>query len=230
MSRKPIIAIDVDCTLVDVVQPWMDFFGITHHHGAEVINGTMNEFVEKNRTKNLNVSVSSFWDKDDLYDDLKPMKRAQACVAFLAERANIVIVSICTPGHKKSKEEFIKKYFGDYPFIDTKEKHLVRFDAIIEDNVTFLNTFKQKQIDLGIVPKTGIWCAQLIGKYHHAVMPDALEIYWNIQSMEAILADIEFADSPMDNMSRKGLVQSMLDTGVELGKQPIKGQYDNCNA
>jgi len=130
---KPIIAIDVDQTVVEMHSHWTKWcqnnLGVTPDYSKAITDERMLEF----------------WNQEDLYNDKRPIKDTVKYISELHKHFHIFFVSHCTPKHFKSKIEFILKYFQFDGFIDMYEKHRIHFDYIIDDRDIFFKEVKDAE-------------------------------------------------------------------------------------
>ena len=133
-----IIGIDVDLTIVDMITPWLQWY---NQETGE--NMTFEDLKEHEyHLQDLMVchkNPLSFWDKEDLYDNLNPIPEAKKYIDKLSEHFEIVFVSSCFPGHYKSKENFIKKHFPYADFIATHSKKYIDVDYFIDDYKKYID-------------------------------------------------------------------------------------------
>ena len=124
-KNKPILAIDVDQTVVEMHEEWLKW-------SIENLD-KIPDF-----TKHIDdPDMLQFWYKTDLYDDKEPFSEAVKYISELHKHFHIFFVSHCTREHFKSKIEFLLKYFEFDGFIDMYEKHRIKFDYIIDDREMF---------------------------------------------------------------------------------------------
>lgn len=135
---KPIILLDIDDTVVDMTTLWKEWY--YKESGYELL---IDNDVFAFNTQQSHVDPLIFWSNNTLYDNLKPHQKAIDFVNTFKDKFDIVFCSWCYVEHKKSKEDFIKKYFGKYPFIDTKYKEYVKCDFMIDDRISFLKKSKE---------------------------------------------------------------------------------------
>lgn len=139
-----VIAVDVDLTVVDTLTPWMRQFKtrtgefIKNESGSYDLLPEMSEIIKRKGIKNYD--PYSFWCLPDLYDDMEPVPYCVDELRKLQLMGNqIVFVSTCIPTHIDSKKRFLNKYFPWADgFIDTKDKHFVAYDVLIDDKIEHL--------------------------------------------------------------------------------------------
>lgn len=152
--RKPIIGIDVDLTVVDSLQPWFDYSGVNLETSKTPysINGSYGDFILENMDVEATEEsdILRYWDLPNLYDNMVPHKGVCEFVHELSKEANVVFISVCQPAHKRSKEIFLERHFGDIPLVDTTNKYLVNVDMIIEDNLKVLHGFNIQRNNYGL--------------------------------------------------------------------------------
>ena len=127
---KPVLAIDVDETVVSALHDWnkwsIDNLGYSLDFTKEVSDKRAEEF----------------WKQDDLYDDKEPFEEAKKVIDDLYNYFTIIFVSHSFNEHLNSKKKFLDRNFKYSKFISTSEKHLVDCDFIIDDREVFLKPFK----------------------------------------------------------------------------------------
>ena len=155
LLKRKVIAIDMDLTIVDSLTPWLYWIHQTQgvhfpvDHFAGINPGQVPDFITEYdkmpayfRRHNPNLSTYNeelflqYWKQPNLYQNLRPVTDSVHIIEGLARKADIVFVTSCFPGHIDSKKMFLKAHFGHMPFdfIDTRAKHLVDYDVLIDDN------------------------------------------------------------------------------------------------
>lgn len=139
---KKILFCDVDSTVVDTLNDWINWYEYKTKHFIDHIISHDNDNVEKIMNNDL-IDPLDYWRRTDLYDNLKPINQ---CVDVLKEFKNIydiIFISDCFNEHINSKRKFLKKHF---PFIDkfivskgNKGKHYC--NIIIDDYYKNLDQF-----------------------------------------------------------------------------------------
>jgi 5'(3')-deoxyribonucleotidase len=143
MKQKKTIMIDIDDTVVDMINPWKQWY--RDESGGELII--------ENNTFRLDLMTShvdplEFWSNPELYEDKVANPNAVDFVNKYKDTFNIIFCSWCFVEHKKSKEDFIKREFGRFPLIDTKYKQYVKCDIAIDDRINFLHSIKEANQDV----------------------------------------------------------------------------------
>ena len=153
---KGLIAVDVDLTVVEMAQPWLDWLNgvcddhITMHMLSKVygdIPYALNQVAPFcSKLEGLHTSGMDFWRNQYLYDDKKPIEGSVEVLSKLNQEGyDICFVSAITGNHQSSKYHFLKRYF---PFLKgvvlTREKFLVNCDYIIDDRINILNAMPEK--------------------------------------------------------------------------------------
>lgn len=143
--NRPVILVDCDITVVRSDILWWEWL--------EKITGKGLKFEDVQYRYNiasyyeaecaeLGVDPFAFWRKHDLYDLASPIQGSVPALKSLSQVADIVLVSVVKGNHHKSKYEFLKRHFPFMTgFVATKEKHLLKADAIVDDRHKFLNMF-----------------------------------------------------------------------------------------
>lgn len=178
MTRK-LIAVDVDLTLVDSFTPWLSWVRQTQGRDFQLAlyagnpNGPytpgwithyddMPGFYEKQVPTMKPYDRDSFiayWQQKDLYQLMAPVKGSVLALQMLAIDHDLVFVTHCFPGHVESKRKFLNTYFGVHDFVDTKEKHLINYDWIIDDNVGVMKKCLKRNPD-----KKHVFMGQVFGE------------------------------------------------------------------
>ena len=132
MAYPPIIAIDVDLTVVDTVTPWKEWYTKLTGHDLGEITSENNDLETLMKQHN---DPLKFWRKPDLYDDLKPIPEAELYIHELKKLdTEIVFVSACMPEHEESKRMFLRRNFKfQHGFVSTSDKQYVKCDYFIDD-------------------------------------------------------------------------------------------------
>lgn len=141
---RKIIAVDVDETIVDVYNPWKEWYkNLTGHEIKVQQTYNVQELMDRHEDPLV------FFKNPNLYDTLKPRPDAVEVLNDLSKEYDIVFVSHCFPEHEKSKLYFLKRNFNfDFKFISTKDKEAVKMDVFIDDNISMLNKVKEYQPDV----------------------------------------------------------------------------------
>jgi 5'(3')-deoxyribonucleotidase len=138
------VAIDVDLTVVDTLNPWLFWF--YNKCGARVLNenGSYDLVPEMKELQKLtgheHFHPFDFWHKKDLYDKLNPLDGAVEAVKRLKNNGyNVIFVSQSVPEHTNSKISFLNKHFPSADgFISTHDKHFVDYSVLIDDKLEHL--------------------------------------------------------------------------------------------
>lgn len=137
--QKPIIAVDCDGVMIDMIPHWLEWCNkVTGKNiqqtGALKLNNISSLFPE--------IDALDFWRQNYLYDSLQPMEGAIDALERLSESCEIGFVTYAKAGHFPSKCRWLKKIFPNYAFINaTKEKGYTRCDFAIDDRHNFLNQY-----------------------------------------------------------------------------------------
>lgn len=138
--KKLQLAVDVDMTVVDVLQPWVQWMGINHpedyiHPAYESLDGHYNHHLADLYGVDPD-QINDFWKKNDLYDNLQPMDGSVEAYKKLKEHFDVYFLTICYAGHKDSKQSFLQRHFGeDIEMIDSMScKSHYDFNMLIDDN------------------------------------------------------------------------------------------------
>lgn len=154
---KPVLALDVDLTLVDSLTPWLNWIrGVTKNsfifelgseYNRDWVEGyhQMPEYFMKNGysgpmgLEELTHEMMAYWRQPDLYLSMVPIPGAYRAFRELSLTHEIVFVSHCINEHTESKKDFLKTYFGNNPFIDTSAKQFVDYDVIVDDTPSVID-------------------------------------------------------------------------------------------
>jgi len=138
---KKIILVDVDETVVCNYNQWKQWY--KDETGAEIDfnnNETVNDAMLTHRVDPL-----GFWKQRDLYDNQVPIEGSVEVITKLRDKYDFVFVSNCFSEHLDSKVKFLRKHFGDIPFVSTGEKGYVKCDIAIDDRHFYLRQIREKQ-------------------------------------------------------------------------------------
>lgn len=136
----PILAVDVDEVLVDVLPlhlKWCNIFAGTDYTLEDIAY----EY-DLSRVFPEMDGVMDFWSTPHLYQKLKPKEgTVEALTALNKEGWEIGFVTYCKKAHLSSKCKWLKQHFPFYKFIQaTKEKGYTRCDYFIDDRHKYLNS------------------------------------------------------------------------------------------
>lgn len=152
--NKPIIAVDVDLTVVDTLNDWLQWFSMAS--GGATIHNKSNSYDLVPEMKKVLESVGRghidpfmYWRMKDLYDNLEPVEGSVEKLQECFEKGfEIVFVSLCVPSHTQSKIDFVNKYFPFHSgFIATDKKELVRYDYLIDDKHYHIVAGQKQNLD-----------------------------------------------------------------------------------
>ena len=159
--RNPVIAVDVDLSVVDSGQVWFNYLEencIDKDPYIEMFNeeGLMSYNLSKHYTMPKGLSAFDFWKKEDLYDNLTCYESAKILLAHLYKKGwEIVWVSWCFDcgQHAESKANMLRREFPfisqeDFHFCQTKSKGIFSksFNYFIDDRNTFLNSMDESVV------------------------------------------------------------------------------------
>lgn len=148
--KTPLIAVDVDLTLVDTFTPWLHWFqnalkfaGLPPFEVPEGVHAwKVGELLSQYAKRvGLRTSPYEYWRQPRLYHDLPPVEPgiSDILVGWQQQGARIAFVSQCEPEHMFSKLYFLGVHFDkvhDYGFVhaNSRHKHLVDYDVLIDDS------------------------------------------------------------------------------------------------
>jgi hypothetical protein len=138
---KPTILIDVDETVVLTIQDWKDWYKKETGNNLDLSKQIS---IENSLIKH-DIDPLDYWRNPKLYDTKIPITEAGKFIQKYRYDYNIVFCSHCFVEHKISKQKFIKRWFGDFPFVDTESKEYVKCDYAIDDRAYFLRNIKKLQ-------------------------------------------------------------------------------------
>lgn len=151
MKRKPVIAIDVDLTLVRSDLAWKDWlYNLCIERDDKVVTDIIKDYnLGKYYKFSQEVNAFDFWKKADLYDNLHCLPMAIDTIRGLYQYGcEICFVSYCFDlgQHTQSKANMLRRDFSfinkeDFHFVATKSKYLINADYIIDDRINFINQF-----------------------------------------------------------------------------------------
>lgn len=137
--QKPIIAVDCDGVIIDMIPLWLEWCnrvtGKNIQQSGEVkLNNISSLFPE--------IDALDFWRQNYLYDSLSPSEGVVESLEILGRYCEIGFVTYAKAGHFPSKCRWLKKIYPNYAFINaTKEKGYTRCDFAIDDRNSFLNQY-----------------------------------------------------------------------------------------
>jgi 5'(3')-deoxyribonucleotidase len=135
--KKPILAVDVDLTVVDTITHWLTWYKQITGHCIE--NDIFGQHYDIEKIMSMHLSPRDYWKLPDLYDKLEPIEGSVNALTKLSEKYDIIFVSACFPEHEMSKKYFIQRNFPFYKgFISTNKKGYVMCDVFIDDYSKYL--------------------------------------------------------------------------------------------
>lgn len=147
-----VVGIDVDLTVVDMITPWLQWYNQETGENLTLDDLKGYEYhIQDLMTKHKN--PLSFWEKEDLYDNLSPMPEVKKYIDNLSKYFKIVFISSCFPGHYKSKENFLKRYFSYADFIATHSKEYIDVDYFIDDYKKYIDAVYERSKQRGRITK-----------------------------------------------------------------------------
>lgn len=158
----PIIAVDVDLTVVDTLTPWLEWF--EKKTGKKVLNEDGNYNLVPEMTELIYESgvrwfdPMEWWKNPHLYSNFSALPWSSYRLRQMSWAGwDVVFVSSCVPEHSRSKKEFIEDCF-DFRrgFIDTHDKHFVNYDVLIDDKVEHIKLGQQHRPNARHLLFTGV--------------------------------------------------------------------------
>lgn len=141
INLRPVIAFDVDLTVVDSLTPWVEWFqketGLKANlNPSQGLHEAGFQMIDLCKANGIDLDVISWWKKPDIYDDLEPMPGVVDFINRCRKTGNdkIVFVSHCFPEHENGKREFVKRFFKPDGFVSTRDKWSVGYGVIFDDN------------------------------------------------------------------------------------------------
>lgn len=157
-ERKPVIAVDVDLTIVDSGQAWYNWLEVNcieseNYEDMFDDEGRLPYNLSKHYIMPEDMDAFDFWNKEDLYDNLTCYESAKRVLAHLYKKGwDIVWISWCFDHgkHAESKANLLRREFPfitkeDFHFCQTKSKGIFSrsFDYFIDDRHNFLNSMDE---------------------------------------------------------------------------------------
>ena len=142
---KKTISVDLDSTIFDLLTLWIEFSNIKFN---------TNYIIEDVLTYNQDFLMNSMEFIDtNLYDDAVPIPNAVLFIDTLKQHYNVQIVTHTFEGHRESKLNFIKKYFGDIKVICTDSCKLesTKDTILIDDKLEHITKHIDINKGIGIV-------------------------------------------------------------------------------
>lgn len=178
------IAIDVDMTIVDSGNMWLEW--LEEKAGRRVERGPWMPYNLATLFPEMdNEEGMGFWKSASLYDECLPMEGAVDSLEAMHRAGHkIVFVSYVMGNHFESKQNFLKRHFPFHSgFIATREKHLVTAaDVIVDDRVD----------NLVRCNKAGIKAVQFDTPYTQSARADFPKIdKWDTESAIMITSEPE---------------------------------------
>jgi 5'(3')-deoxyribonucleotidase len=88
------------------------------------------------------VDPMDFWRGTNVYDFARPLEFSVEAIWDLKDAGHkIMFASHCKGHHMRSKYRFLERWFPVDSFHATKEKCDIKCDLVVDDRVSFLNTF-----------------------------------------------------------------------------------------
>jgi len=138
---KEIVMLDVDETVVSNYIDWTNWY---RDQTGDEIDFKTSQNVEDAMVDHK-IDPLDYWKQKDLYDNKSPINGAKLVINKYKKYFDFVFVSNCFSEHMDSKQRFLKKCFGDIPFINTNSKEYVKCDIFIDDRHYYLHNVKEKQ-------------------------------------------------------------------------------------
>ena len=139
-----IILVDIDNTVVDMTVTWREW--IEDNCGFTFSEG---ELLSYKSAPHINLRacgrIFDFWKQADLYDNLEPNFEFLSLLKRMSDVNDIVFVSSLSGNfeHAASKDRFIRKWFKfNSGVIFTDQKHFVKGDILIDDNLKNVTMYK----------------------------------------------------------------------------------------
>jgi 5'(3')-deoxyribonucleotidase len=126
--------IDIDDTVVDMIPHWQIWAKNELDIDLQIDNSG---FIDIN-LESQKLSIE-WWKNDNLYQDKVPQEYSIEAINILRRYYDVYFCSTCMIEHKRSKEEFVSKFFKDIPLVDTHHKYLCKPDIIIDDKISVLH-------------------------------------------------------------------------------------------
>lgn len=155
-DRKPVIAVDVDLTIVDSGQAWYDWLeancvDCTTYEDMIDSEGNLPYNLAPYYTLPRGWDAFEFWIREDLYDEAVCYESSKRVLEHLYKNGwEIVFVSWCfgKGEHMESKHQMLRREYSfiddhDFHFITTKSKYLVNCQFAVDDRNSFCNQYNE---------------------------------------------------------------------------------------
>ncbi len=150
MTLKPVIAVDVDLTVVDTLASWIEWYEFStglDFPWDRISEKSVNKLMAEHMFSPLN-----YWQKEDLYDDLQPIRGSVEVLEKMTQTHRIVFVTKSTAGHLYSKAAFLNRNFPFHSgIVNTSDKGLVEAEVFIEDYVDYVEKIKLQRPNADIL-------------------------------------------------------------------------------
>lgn len=159
---KQTIAVDVDLTVVDTLASWVKWF--EKETGKEFEWGDLCDRSIKDIMQEHMKDPKSYWEGNDIYDNLSPEKHCVETLLRLSLEYNIVFVTASRSGHMTSKDNFLNRNFPFHSgIVHTSNKELIDADYFIDDFDQYVSTLRECK------PKSKILFKRTIANMHQSV-------------------------------------------------------------
>lgn len=139
MSRKPVIACDVDDVVANLLQAWLGSYGRIYGHWLapeDITDWGITKFI-------THCPPEAFYDiirRRDFYETVEPFPGALDAINRLKKFARVVFVTSCSRGTMDQKREWLERHgFLDgtkhvqHDLVMASDKALIRADCLIDD-------------------------------------------------------------------------------------------------
>lgn len=129
---KPKIYLDYDSTLNNLVDVWVGWINVAYEGGITTKDIEHWDWIEEK----FGGGANDFWKSPKIYQYgiVRPIDGSQEFVKNLQNCHDVSIVTNSWPGTERSKDEHIKRHFGNIKVIHEAQKHKVTHDGILIDD------------------------------------------------------------------------------------------------
>jgi 5'(3')-deoxyribonucleotidase len=147
MFDKPVILIDMDSIVVDLMTPWLGEYNRLYDDNLtmdRILTWDTHEYVKPVCGKKVYDLLT-----EDLFKGLQPLPGAVSAVNHISGRYNAYFVTAAPAGTADAKVAWVKKYFPQMSnkVFTGKDKWIVAGDALIDDSGDNLTAYKAHHPD-----------------------------------------------------------------------------------
>lgn len=135
---KPVVLMDLDSVVVDLLQPWLDMYNMEYDDNlteAQIDDWDTHKFVKPE----CGMCIYKYLNTPNFFADLDPIEGAVAGLEELASLAEVVIVTsaLALPQATVDKLAWVQRYLPFIPkknIIVTARKDLIHGDIMVDDS------------------------------------------------------------------------------------------------